>query len=135
MKRAKKQKSTAEEGKQKAESALQSLKGELITTRQRLKTEQNEHNKTKEKLKFSEESKGPVVQSQKPSDPQMQAKLDAYREKFEAAKSGNGQKRPMRLWGNKDWYVTHWVGEVRGKSRACVFAPWKSSDSGWIKSR
>ena len=133
LKETKKQKSIAEEGKQKAEGTLQRLKDEHNTTKQKLKAEQDEHNTTKQKLKSTEESKGPAEQSHKPSDPQVQAKLDAYREKFDAAKSGNGRKRPFRVEEDKDWFVTLWVGEVRGKPRACVFAPWKSSDSGWIK--
>ena len=133
LKDAKKLKSTAEEGKQKAEGALQRLMDVHNTTKQKLKAEQDGHNETKKKLKLTEESKAPAEQSQKPSDPQVQAKFDAYRENFHPAKSGNGRRRPILLWEDKDWYVTHWVGEVRGKSRACVFAPWKSSDSGWIK--
>ena len=56
--------------------------------------------------------------------------IQHYRDRFAEARNGNGW-RWMTL--HDGWWLTRWVGKSRSGQRACVWAPEKKEESGWIK--
>ncbi len=60
-------------------------------------------------------------------------KVDRYRQRFDAAGSGNGWTRSVALVDG--WEVRLWVGTRQGKPSAAVFGPGKREGGRWIESR
>ena len=71
--------------------------------------------------------------SSRPTGVPLRNDVEKYSQQFRQTTSRKGRSRLLRVEEDNDWYVTLWVGEGQGKPRACVFAPWKSSKSGWEK--